>query len=197
MLLKAISSLSGDFQYGVIFSQASPTVHGAVKLIALVSLTLISILILTARKRFDVFLGYILLLITSFFVVSLYFAARLGPHHMVPLLPLLYIVFGIALHQAGAFLINDITVVTFSQKKAFTTLSAIVLFFGVLNLHQQGMFQKRLSETGGVNYYSDSQTLLAEEALHNPTPAYYVFGDWGFFGSFAFLTAGKVPFNTS
>jgi len=59
------------------------------------------------------------------------------------------------------------------------------------------MTQKQLLEAGGVKYYSDSQTFLAEEAKASPKPRYYVFGEWGFIGSFVFLTAGKVPYNTA
>lgn len=196
-ILNAISPLLGDSQYRVIFSQASTSIHGAIKLIALVSLTLISLLVLVVRKRFNVFLGYLFVLIISFYVVSLYFAARLAPHHMIPLLPLLYLAFGVALHQAGQLLLSDVTVSIFTKKIALTAFTTMALFLGVLNLQHQGIFQKRLVETGGVGYFSDSQTLLAEEAIHNPKPAYYVFGEWGFFGSFSFLTAGKIPFNSS
>ena len=37
--------------------------------------------------------------------------------------------------------------------------------------------------------------MLANEAKSDPSPPYYVFGEWGFVGSFAFLTEGKVAYN--
>jgi len=189
----AVAALSGNFHHSVIFSQASPTAHGVLKLIVLVAITLIAVPVVAVRKRFDAPLGYILSLITAFFVVSLYFAARIAPHHMILMLPFLYITSGLALHRAGLCFWNDMPIP--ARKVASAGLVSLLLFLVILNLQQQNITQKQLLETGGVKYYSDAQTLLAEEAKDSPKPRYYVFGEWGFIGSFAFLTAGKVPYN--
>ena len=112
---------------------------------------------------------------------------------MIPMLPFLYITLGASLHQAGSYYLKGGT--ELSGRIASASLISLVLFLAFLNLQQQNIFQKQLVETGGVEYYSDSQTLLAEEAKHDPDPPYYVFGEWGFIGSFALLTAGKIPYN--
>ena len=193
-VMNAMSSLSGDYQYGLIFGEKkSPTVHGTVKLTVLIILSAIPVVVLFRRKLIDDFHAYILLLIFSFFLVSLFFGTRLAPHHMIPLLPLLYIAVGIGLYRVGDLFSNFVNV-----KKIAAIVLVITLFIlAALNLQHQNIFQTKLLETGGVNYYSDSQTLLAEGAMHDPKPSYYVFQEWGFSGSFAFLTAGKVPFNSS
>jgi hypothetical protein len=185
----AVSALSGNYQHSVMFSQASPIAHGVLKLIVLVAITLIAVSVAVVRKRFSAPLGYLLLLIASFFAISLYFAARIAPHHMILMLPFLYMAVGLALHQAG----HDMPVP--ARSVAFAGLVPLFLFLVVLNLQHQNITQRQLLETGGVQYYSDAQTLLAEDARDSPKPRYYVFGEWGFIGSFAFLTAGKVPYN--
>jgi hypothetical protein len=193
LFTNAVAALSGNYQHSVMFSQASPTAHGVLKLIVLVAITLIAVSVAVVRKRFNAPLGYMLLLIASFFAVSLYFAARIAPHHMILMLPFLYMAMGLALHQAGLCSWNDMPIP--ARSIAFASLAPLFLCLVVLHLQHQNITQKQLLETGGVKYYSDAQTLLAEDAKDSPKPRYYVFSEWGFIGSFAFLTAGKVPYN--
>lgn len=192
LLLHSVMSIAGNFQYHVIFSQAPPTAHGVVKLIVMVSIMLIAILVVAVRNRFYAPLGYTLLLITSYFAVSLYFAGRFMPHHMILMLPFLYIAMGVSLYRADLILLNVMTIP--ARRIASAAFVLLVLFLVVLNLQHQNIFQKQLLETGGVKYYSDSLTLLAKDAKQNPEPPYYVFGEWGFIGSFALLTEGKVAY---
>ena len=110
LFTNAVAALSGNYHHSVMFSQASPTAHGVLKLIVLVAITLIAVSVAAVRKRFDAPLGYILSLITAFFVVSLYFAARIAPHHMILMLPFLYITSGLSLHRAGLCFLNDMPI---------------------------------------------------------------------------------------
>ncbi|MBW2514543.1 MAG: hypothetical protein JRE21_08230 [Deltaproteobacteria bacterium] len=190
-----VTSLAGLYQYTVIFSEELLIRQGLIKLEVMAFSMLIAISVAAVRKRISTPLAYSLLLVASFLVVALFFAARIAPHHTILMLPFLYIVSGIALHHAGGGLIGSFR--TLSGKLVSAALVSVLIFLVVLNLQHQNIFQKRLLETGGVNLYSDSLTLLAEEARHNPSPPYYVFGEWGFTGAFAFLTEGKVPYNSS
>lgn len=190
-----VASLAGNYQYSVIFNQASPVAHGTLKVMVMIFMVLTAISVVSVRKRWSAPLTYLLLLISSFLAVSFFFAGRTAPHHTILMLPFLYMVLGVSLHRAGSGLSGDMT--TLPGKLISATLVSVFIFFIVLNIQYQNVFQEQLLETGGVKFYSDSQTLLAEEARNLPDPPYYVFGEWGFTGSFVFLTEGKVPYNSS
>lgn len=190
-----VASIAGNYQYSVIFNQAAPVAYGVVKSMTMLFVIMVAVPLAAVRRQFDASLGYVLLLIASYLVILLGLASRIAPHHTIPLLPLLYIFMGISLYRAGFGLLRGVT--GFPRKITRAAFALAVLFLVVLNLEHQNVFQEQLVETGGVKYYSDSLTLLAEEARHDPDPPYYVFGEWGFTGAFVFLTEGKIPYASS
>lgn len=128
----------------------------------------------------------------SYFCVSLFFGARLSTHHYSALVPLMYLVAGIVLHQGLSIFTQFFGMSTwFSETRTIAVSAFVVLAF---NLHQQSAFFQHLDATGGVGKMSNSTSLMSAEALSSPVDATYFFPEWGFFMPFNLLTANKVPY---
>jgi hypothetical protein len=63
------------------------------------------------------------------------------------------------------------------------------------NLTQQARFHELLVRTGGRGHSSDALTKLAVEARGASGHVAYLFPEWGFFTSFAFLTGNRVRYS--
>ena len=116
---------------------------------------------------------------------------RLWAHHFSVMTPLLYML--------GALLFNEGALMLFGTKGQYGKIrqAAVVVCFVVVivgNLGQQNKFFKELDRVGGAGKLSNSLTLLADEALLDPTATAYIFPEWGFFMPFSFLTANRIPY---
>ncbi|MGE7138659.1 hypothetical protein ACQKIE_13620 [Luteibacter sp. NPDC031894] len=125
----------------------------------------------------------------SFLAVASLFGHRLGAHHFSVLLPFVYLLPALLLAQAAAMLRGS------SPRVRVAAL--VMLTLGVVggNLVQQAHFHGWLVKTGGRGHSSDALTTLAVEARSVPTHVAYLFPEWGFFTSFAFLTGNRVRYS--
>lgn len=181
---KLLSAISGEYNYLMMFSASPKLPLGQIKVGLIVSIILWSISKNTTTKTNSIPLNFIF----SFLLISFIFGNKIGSHHLVIILPFLYLQLGISIIRI------------LEQKKnisAYTTLCIVGLICISLNFSFQFNTQKTLNETGGVGYYSDSLKQLALEALHSNTNRIYVFGEWGFSAPFAILTEGKILYKTS
>lgn len=117
---------------------------------------------------------------------------RLWAHHFSVLVAFVYLLLALALatilrdRRAGA---KRGAMMRLGNLLVIACLTLLVLG----NLGQQRQFYARLEQTGGVHRASSALTDLADQALAEKQ-AVYLFPEWGFFMSFAFLTANKVPY---
>jgi putative flippase GtrA len=121
----------------------------------------------------------------AFFVCALYFGNRLWGHHFSSLIPLVYLLFAVAL-----------MVLTPSNvaRKWMAPLIVSSLILG--NLWQQQPFFERLEQTGGQGKFSDAINHMASDALSMPPHVVHVFPEWGLMMPFAFLTGNQRVYMT-
>jgi hypothetical protein len=129
-------------------------------------------------------LRVILSLPLSFALVALVFGDRLGGHHYVTVLPLLYAGLVVALQHASTIL---------RSTRVRNGLAALVAVVGlVINVQGQVAESRRLQETRGVGLMSDAINRFAAD-LNGVTPKPFLFlADWGLSIPVVFLTRGSV-----
>jgi hypothetical protein len=113
------------------------------------------------------------------------FGTRLGPHHFIPLLGMIYFLFSQSIHELHRSTANfrGVSIVV-------TSLLALLI---TANLFSQRQFFEQVRDSGGAGMYTSAINSISEEALHS-TETLFVFPEWGFFMPFAYLTANKVPY---
>jgi len=186
------SVLSGTFQYFMIFLKEPDLMNGSIKLYIIGIVIILASSLVVWQSKKNSLLNWFVVFVTSFYLIALCFATRLGSHHMVVIMPILYVGLGVAFFE-----IYTLSFKMLSKKKqliATIIYGFIVVYLLALNINFQSYIQKNLVKFGGVGTYSDSLFLLVEDALRNPNLTYYVFDDWGFFAPFAFLTRGEIPY---
>lgn len=124
----------------------------------------------------------------SFVAVASLFGHRLWAHHFSVLLPFVYLLPALLMTQILAMVRQPVP----RMRTALLVVLATVAVGG--NLFQQARFHEWLVKTGGRGHSSDALTTLAVEARGVPKNVAYLFPDWGFFTSFAFLTENRVPY---
>jgi hypothetical protein len=145
-----------------------------------------------------------LLLALSYLAGAFVFGKRLWAHHLIPLLPLAYVAFGMGLSGLVAVLQRHVPGPAFAPERtgfrlrmpSLPSAAAALVCMVVLSLSiaQQQRFYPRLDAMGGSGMCSDGSTLLAEAAIRERDGTVYVFPEWGFFIPFAFLTGNQVPY---
>jgi hypothetical protein len=124
----------------------------------------------------------------SFVAVASLFGHRLWAHHFSVLVPFVYLLSALLLARAFEWL----SITRFVRILMATTLGIVVVGG---NLVQQTRFHEWLARTGGRGHSSDALTTLALEARGVPANVAYLFPEWGFFTSFAFLTENRVRYS--
>jgi hypothetical protein len=176
------------FDYGIMNLWASR------KLDAFIFITLSGVLLIHWQKFGRKLVSHDLIhsdqlvwLIFSFFLCITIFEKQVWIHHFSSLLPLFYLItglmFGYMLKQLHPRLTRFLL---------FGTMTLLV----AANISQQGRFFEELELTGGRGKWSDSINKLASDAMIQSPGLTHVFPEWGFYMSFAFLTANKVPYTT-
>ncbi len=124
----------------------------------------------------------------SFVAVASLFGQRLWAHHFSVLLPFVYLLPVLLLAKLAEL-------ATLPVRPVRTTVVAM-LALAVIggNLVQQARFHEWLAKTGGRGHSSDALTTLALEARGVPENVAYMFPEWGFFTSFAFLTGNRIRY---
>lgn len=181
-----VASHTGDLQFSSMTGELAPRA-GGIKL-TLLSFVVAGGVVLSLAGRIPSRLPWVLLFMGSFMACALVLASRLGPHHLIPLLPLLYLAFGLSLDVWARALSSA----PWRRVLRMGVIAGSAVVVAGANLAYQNQLQRQLLRTGGVGYFTDALTAFAEDALRRPRATYYVLADWGFNTSFAFLTEGRV-----
>jgi hypothetical protein len=151
---------------------------------SLVSLTRIAKRKLTGDQNY-LFVFWIL--ISSYLLLASIFGGRLGSHHFILFVPLVYILLGIS--------IGYLTELLSVQRRMITVLALCLTLIGPLSLMQGNFLFERLRVTGGIGLSTNALTNLALDARQDPVKSIYVFPEWGFFMPFAFQTQNLVEYS--
>ena len=121
-----------------------------------------------------------------FFACALVFGSRLGGHHFVTFVPLLYAALALGLRSlAGARSLAGVPVAATMLVVGFGVLAAI-------NLSGQFATRARLAETGGNGLFSDAINRFAHDLASSARKPHLFAPDWGVALPVAFLTRGSV-----
>jgi 4-amino-4-deoxy-L-arabinose transferase-like glycosyltransferase len=129
----------------------------------------------------------------SFVFFSGVLGQRLWVHHYALMTPLLYLV-AAQLFYFGYKLLFAKCTNSRHEKLWQLFVAGVCTFVLFANFFQQNSFFRQLDKIGGIGKFSNSITILADEAMSNPSSTVYLFPEWGFFMPFAFLTANKIPY---
>jgi len=133
------------------------------------------------------YLAIFWILISSYLLFASIFGGRLGSHHFILMVPLLYIVLGVCV----GYLTNFFSV----QRYSFISLFLSAVLVGSLSLMQGSFLFERLRVTGGVGLSTNALSNLAIDARQDPSKSIYIFPDWGFFMPFAFQTQNLIEYS--
>lgn len=123
----------------------------------------------------------------SYVLLAGFFGPRLWVHHFTVLVPIAYVVLGMAIAQAFELRAKPRIVAPWVGGASIAVLLA-------LNLVQQQRVHDRLVATGGAGMSSDALTVLARTALSEAGATVWIFPEWGFFMPFAFETGNRVAY---
>jgi len=187
-------ALSNNFSNRVVF-------HGQASLLSGIKVFVLGIFIIVTffvsfvrrHERMVKFFQWYFIFIISYIGGALVFSSRLGAHHMLLFVPMIYIGLGFSLLEWFSGISGKGL-----AKRSVLNIFVLLIFFvfiGFSNIFEQVRFQSLLRMTGGVGLYSDSINYFIDGALRkNPKQIVYAFPEWGFFMQFAFLTEGKMPY---
>lgn len=178
---------------GMIFGQGLPSAWGAMKVwwlvVAVAGLVAIGIAHVLKHQPRRAMTVLPVLMPISFVAVASLFGHRLWAHHFSVLLPFVYLLPALLL----ATLAEQLVRLPASPVQAAVVATLVLAVIGG-NLVQQARFHEWLVKTGGRGHSSDALTTLAVEARGVPENVAYLFPEWGFFTSFAFLTGNRVRY---
>lgn len=145
------------------------------------------------RRWKDSFSLRLILIVIVYCLCSLKFVTRMGAHHFVPLVFLLFLL--------SAAEINEMAPVIKTKKSVFAAY-VFAVFFLLANICDRYMVVNYTLYTGGQAesfLYSNQLNKLAYDAIdnvHNGKKEIYIFPEWGFFTGFCYLTENHIPFWT-
>ncbi|NID15776.1 glycosyltransferase family 39 protein [Luteibacter yeojuensis] len=177
----------------MIFGQGLPGAWGAMKawwlVAAVAGLVAIGIVLVCRRQPQATMMILPGLMPISFVAVASLFGHRLWAHHFSVLLPFVYLL--------PALLAAKLAELARLPARPVPMAVVVALALAVIggNLVQQARFHEWLAKTGGRGRSSDALTTLALEARGVPANVAYLFPEWGFFTSFAFLTGNRVRYS--
>lgn len=141
--------------------------------------------LVVSTSKFFVQPHQLIWLVISFFTLALIFGKRMGAHHFSVLIPLLYLILGIAV---------SLVVRKFPKLITQIFVAIFLVLLVALNQQQQNPFFQELEKTGGVGKSSNAINRLSEDAMALPISIVHAFPDWGFMMPFNFLTGNKRSF---
>ncbi|MEO8384251.1 MAG: glycosyltransferase family 39 protein [Betaproteobacteria bacterium] len=156
--------------FGSVLLVVQPTVDGA----------------LGKKRRF------LVLLPVSYLLLAGLLGNRLWAHHFSVLIAIAYLLSAIVIADVILFARAALPIFKNAVWKWLVIVCGVLLVTG--NLWQQQAFFLRLNETGGVGKFSSALSVMADEAMNQGQNDVYVFPEWGFFMSFAFLTGNLRPY---
>jgi hypothetical protein len=170
----------------LIFNDYASAPAAAVKIAFLIALPLILWAIAEYRGKASALLRLLLGLELSYVFISLSFGNRLGSHHYVCLVPLMYAALALALANAVAGLEGS--------RFIRTGTPGVVVFAALIAINVAGDKQviSKLADTHGVGLYSDAIDRFADDVLRTKRDHFVVLPDWGLFMPVVFLTGANV-----
>ncbi len=180
--------VSNAWHHSMMFGEWKRVPGSAIKLLLLIGLPYALWMGAEAQRTGIAALRVILSLPLSFVVVALVFGDRLGGHHYVTVLPLLYAGLAIALQHASTIL---------RSTRVRNGLVALVAVAGlVINVQGQVAEGRRLQETRGVGLMSDAINRFAGDLNGMASKPFLFLADWGLSIPVAFLTTGTIGMAT-
>ena len=171
-----------------------PLTGGTYKAVMLLVLPVIIWLIAERRKAASRWLRLTIGCTFSYFLVALFFGARLGAHHFIPIYLFLHLVLAIALYEISRGWVSNVSTFSKHRTRAALSVLSLVIPIGIAlqNIHGQMISRAYLRQSGGVLLYSDAITRFSADILANHPTALHVMPDWGLLMPAVFLTQGKV-----
>ena len=169
------------WQHSMMFSEWVEVPLTPVKLALLAGLPVATLGVLEVRRRGSAALRLLVALPACFVAVALAFGNRLGGHHYIVLLPLLYAALAVAAqHAIGAL------------RAPRGVFAGVLVGLVAVNAAGQRAEGRRLEETHGVGLMSDAINHLAEDLARMPRAPFVYFPDWGLAMPVALMTDGRV-----
>jgi hypothetical protein len=183
-------AITNDGNDAMIFGHALPSLWGEVKFYVLVICTVLMslwVLVCLLRRKGSTSWALPGLLPLSYWLVASLFGHRLWAHHFCVLVPFVYLLPALLLHQVFQLWKTSAT-----PRIAAVGLACLGCVTG--NTWQQRDFHQVLARSGGEGLSTQALTQLAVEARGAGAHVAYVFPEWGFFTSFCLLTENKVRY---
>lgn len=171
-----------------------PLTGGTYKAVMLLAMPVIIWLMGEWRKTASRWLRLTIGCTFSYFLGALFFGARLGAHHFIPIYLFLHLVLAIALYEISRGWVSNASSFSWHRTRATLLVFALVIPIGMAlqNIHGQMISRAYLRQSGGVLLYSDAITKFSADILANHRTALHVMPDWGLMMPAVFLTGGKV-----
>jgi len=169
----------------MMFGQWWAVPGASLKLVLLLAVPALAWLAAELRRTASPALRMVGALPVSFFLVALVFGERLGGHHFVVVLPLLYASLVLASRDAVRGL-------RMSRMPVALFAAAIATLGIALNVAGQRADARMLVQTGGAGLMSDAIDRLAEDLNHETRKPFAYFPDWGLSLPVVFLTRGTI-----
>ncbi len=180
--------VSNAWHHSMMFGEWKAVPGSEIKLLLLIGLPYVLWIAAEAQRTSIAALRVILSLPLSFALVALVFGDRLGGHHYVTVLPLLYAGLVIALQHASTIL---------RSIRVRNGLVALVAVAGlVTNVQGQVAEGRRLQATRGVGLMSDAINRFANDLNGMASKPFLFLADWGLSIPVVFLTRGSIGMAT-
>jgi hypothetical protein len=178
-MLRAV--VSDAWHHSMMFGEWVEVPGTNVKLALLAGLPLAALIVLETRRMTAGPLRLLVALPVSFMLAGLVFGGRLGGHHYIVLLPLLYAALALAIDELVGTLRAPVAVV-----------AGTFVLLGGINVAGQIAEGERLDQTHGVGFMSDAINHLAGDLLRAESKPFVYFPDWGLAMPVALVTRGTV-----
>jgi hypothetical protein len=184
-LRMVLAVVTDAWHHAMMFGEWIGVPWSAAKVVLLLGLPALGWIVAELRRTASSELRVVALMPLSFFVVALVFGDRLGGHHFIVVVPLLYV--------AVVLAVRDALVPTGNVPRELA-LACAALFLMALGINVAGQVAegRRLAETGGVGLMSDAINRLAADLNAEPRKPFMYFPDWGLSLPVVFLTRGTV-----
>jgi hypothetical protein len=180
------SVFTNGWQRTLMFGVQDAAPFDALRLALLVVVPLALLGYAAIRGRSTPLLRIAIALPCSFFAVALLFGSRLGGHHFMSFLPLVYVALaaGFAAAQSGAHA---------PRPAAAVSTAAFLCALAAVNLMATQREFATLERTGGVGLYSDAVNRLAAEVAGLSPKTLVYFPDWGLALPVTLISGGRIP----
>lgn len=180
----AAIALTGEWVWRVVWAVYHTDYGQVAKLFVLLAAPLVGFGLAIRGSAIRTGAKLVLYAIISYVAVAIVFGSRLGGHHFVLLLPLLYVLFALSLGmmlEAGAR----------PWQRGVPVLVGIALI--AANLSGDLWVLRQLRTVEGAAFYSDPVVAYPLAALASGDSTPHVFMDWGGLMQFTYLTNGLIP----